>query len=102
MFITKKENRSYLKQRTVADHMSRPIARKPSRIDVNSQSPDGSDLSLPRGKPEKLKSKVPRNHPLKAEALTSDDFLLIEFEGGRPHIFVDFIKHMTFHNYYEL
>lgn len=38
----------------------------------------------------------------KPEALTFEDFIRIEFIGGKPEFFVDFISYMTGHNLYTL
>ena len=96
MFVRKREKK-LPKRREDHSTMSRQGSKK-------SVSPCGSEKSMKKKRPEKekIKSKVPHILPGRPEALTIDDFLLIDFDGGRPHIFVDFIKHMTGKNYYKL
>ena len=80
------------------DSLSQPfMSRTNSRTETITTNGSGNKL----GKTAK-KVKIPRNHSTRPEALTCEDFQLIDFEGGRPYIFVDFIKHMTYRNYYEL
>ena len=96
MFVRKREGK-LLKRREDHSTMSRQGSRK-------SVSPCGSEKSMKKKRPDKEKNKAKVNKILtgRPEALTFDDFLLIDFDGGRPQIFVDFIKHMTGKNYYKL
>jgi hypothetical protein len=44
---------------------------------------------------------VPYIHPKKPEALTFEDFIKIDFFGGRPEFVIDVAKYISGYNLYE-